>query len=481
MRNATAILRNTGLFRGTSDEEISAMCKCLGARSYRYAPGECIFRSGGSVDSMGVVLDGRIDVVKQDWWGNRTVLSSHRAGDVICTEYACSQGESLDASVVAAEQSEVMFFDVARITTTCSSSCEFHARVVRNLVQSLARGSMGLNQRLDQMSKRSTRDKVCAYLSDQARRAGSNEFLIPLNRQEMADHLGVDRSALSAELGRMQRDGIIEFSKNRFVLRQRSPAPVPLGEELLQEPDHVVVAGVRDLAGGRGVHHVPQQEQLLVEVVDGRAPVGEVLGLGHPLPRGLPRHVHVATPGTAVGERPGYADGAYRVEAVGVLDDASLQGVRHLRVPAPERYLGYDAEHAVPHLLRDPLGHHEVAGVRSAGEQLAVVGVVEDRGETDDVLVAPLPGADGACQIVDAHGVPVVVPPAVPLEQPADEIAGAVECPLVHGHRNRGRYLMLPIPLPVGASPRTSPEGSSQVIAKDITAAPAAPHPRTSG
>lgn len=218
MSSTNQTLRNTGLFQGTNDDEISEMVKCLGARSYRYVPGDFIFRSGDSADNLGVVLSGRIEMIKQDWWGNRTVLDTYTAGDVMCTDYACAHGRNMDVSITATEASEVMFFDVSRVTTVCSSSCRFHNRVIRNLVQMLARGSLSMNQRLDHMSKRTTRDKVCALLSDHARLAGSNEFIIPMNRQEMADHLGVDRSALSAELSRMQKDGVIEFSKNHFIL-----------------------------------------------------------------------------------------------------------------------------------------------------------------------------------------------------------------------------------------------------------------------
>lgn len=225
MRSASTILRNTGLFQGTSEEEISAMCRCMGARRHRYSPGEFVVRSGDPVDSLGIVLDGRVDTVKQDWWGNTTVISSHGPGDAVLAEYACSLGDRSDTSLVAREPSEIMFFEVSRLTTTCPSSCQFHARVVRNLVQALARSTVERDRRLEQMSKRSTREKVCAYLSDQARISGGNEFTVPLNRQQMADHLGVDRSALSAELGRMQRDGILRFSKNRFELLRAAFAP----------------------------------------------------------------------------------------------------------------------------------------------------------------------------------------------------------------------------------------------------------------
>lgn len=218
MRGRTQALRNTGLFEGIEDEEMDTMLKCLGAFTRRYAKEEFVFRRGDRTDCLGVVLTGRVREIREDWWGNRTVLADIGANGMICTDYACSS-DPLDVSVVATEPTEVLYLDVGRVSNVCSSSCEFHNRLVRNLMKSLAGMSMGMNRRLDQLSKRSTREKICAFLSDQARAAGSSDFVIGMNRQQMADYLGVDRSAMSSELGRMQRDGVIEFEKNHFVLK----------------------------------------------------------------------------------------------------------------------------------------------------------------------------------------------------------------------------------------------------------------------
>ena len=133
--------------------------------------------------------------------------------------YKEEKTDPLDVSIVANEPTEIMFLDVGRAANVCNSSCEFHNRLVKNLMRNLAGTSMVMNRRLDQLAKRSTREKICAFLSDQARAAGSSDFMIGMNRQEMADYLGVDRSAMSTELGKMQREGIIEFQKNHFVLK----------------------------------------------------------------------------------------------------------------------------------------------------------------------------------------------------------------------------------------------------------------------
>ena len=172
MRGRTLILRNTGLFEGIEDDEMETMLKCLGAFTRRYAKDEFLFRRGDRTDCLGVILSGNVREIREDWWGNRTVLA-----------------------------------DVGK------------GQVVKNLMRSLAGMSLGMNRRLDQLSKRSTREKICAFLSDQARAAGSSDFIIGMNRQEMADYLGVDRSAMSTELGKMQRDGILEFQRNHFVLK----------------------------------------------------------------------------------------------------------------------------------------------------------------------------------------------------------------------------------------------------------------------
>mgnify|MGYP003207667347 CR=1 FL=1 len=218
MKGKTQILRNTGLFEGIEDEEMETMLKCLGVFTRRYAKGEFLFRRGDHTDCLGVILDGEVRLIREDWWGNRTILAQLGKGMTTCMEYACTS-DPLDVSIVAEESTEILYLDVGRAANVCSSSCQFHNRLVKNLMRNLAGSSMSMNRRLNQLVKRSTREKICAFLSDQARAAGSSDFMIGMNRQEMADYLGVDRSAMSTELGRMQREGILEFQKNHFVLK----------------------------------------------------------------------------------------------------------------------------------------------------------------------------------------------------------------------------------------------------------------------
>ena len=245
-------------------------------------------------------------------------------------------------------------------------------------------------------------------------------------------------------------DGL-SFIKNRLQdatglrfrnsMRNESAQTVPFRHKLLQETYHVVMAGLGHPLPGRRVHEILQLQQLLMEMVDRRAPVGVVLGLGHPLSERFSGDVHGAAPAPSVREGPGYAYRAYGVQPVGVLDDAPLERVRDAGAVALERYLRYHGAYRILDAGRDAFGIHEAAGVGEAlcGEQLAVVGIMEQRGQTHKVLIPSLLCADPPSQIVHAQAVVEVVPAALALEEAADEVLRTVECRLVHGTSSSAR------------------------------------------
>ncbi len=133
--------------------------------------------------------------------------------------YACLGSEEILNNAVAVKDSEVLFLDVKRILTMWPSACHFHGRLIRNLLSVMALKNKMLTQKLEHMSKRTTREKILSYLSEQSQRTGSPVFDIPFNRQQMADFLSVDRSAMSAELGRMRDEGILSFERSHFELK----------------------------------------------------------------------------------------------------------------------------------------------------------------------------------------------------------------------------------------------------------------------
>ena len=207
----------TPLFRGIDPQELGALLTCVEATRRRYAKGETVLHRGERTVRLGLVLSGGVHVVKEDFWGSRTIVGLAEAGDVFAESY-CLAGEPLEVSVVAAEVTEVLFLNAGRILSSCEHACAFHARLTENLTALLAGKNLALTRKMGHMARRTTREKLLSYLSAAALAAGSSEFDIPLDRQQLADFLAVDRSAMSAALGKLRDEGILTFRKNHFHL-----------------------------------------------------------------------------------------------------------------------------------------------------------------------------------------------------------------------------------------------------------------------
>lgn len=219
MEEFVPVLKRTKLFSGVGDEDISAMLSCLGARLNRYKKGEYVLRQGEHLSDILVLAKGSLHIQRDDYWGNRSILGNISEGEIFGEAYIAPESGALLNDVIAIEDSSVFFFDVRRVITTCSSACRFHTIVVQNLFFAVSDKNRGLVQKLDYMSRRTTREKLISYLSEEAKKQNSAEFTIPFNRQQLADYLAVDRSAMSNELGKMRDEGLLEFQKNRFRLR----------------------------------------------------------------------------------------------------------------------------------------------------------------------------------------------------------------------------------------------------------------------
>ena len=198
------------------------MLGCLDAKLNTYKKGEYVFRQGEHIDNITVLVKGSLHIQKDDYWGNRSIINHIGVGDMFGEAYVAPDSGALLNDVVAIEDSSVIFFDVKRIITTCPSACRFHSLVVQNLFFAISEKNRKLVQKLGHMSKRSTREKLISYLSEEAKRQKNGNFVIPFNRQQLADFLSVDRSAMSNELCKMRDDGLLEFDKNHFILKYNS-------------------------------------------------------------------------------------------------------------------------------------------------------------------------------------------------------------------------------------------------------------------
>lgn len=218
MKKYVPILNNTQLFSGIAEEEIAAMLGCLGTRVRKYKKGEYVFRQGDPIGDITVLASGCLHIQRDDYWGSRSIINVVMPGEMFGEAFAARNGGTILNDVAAVEDAEVLFFDVNRVLTTCSSACRFHAMVVQNLFYAISEKNRKLVQKLGHMAKRTTRDKLLSYLSEEAKRQQKSEFSIPFNRQQLADYLSVDRSALSGELSKLKDEGLLDYRKNEFIL-----------------------------------------------------------------------------------------------------------------------------------------------------------------------------------------------------------------------------------------------------------------------
>lgn len=212
------LLKNTPLFDGISDFEIEALQACMSFDLKEFKKDEIIFMNGDVIDSLGLLLEGEIIIERYDFWGNKNLWQLIEKNDIFGESFAALDGEELMFNVLAKTDVKIVFIETSKIITRCSKSCALHTKFISNLLKILARKNLNLSSKIIHTSEKSIRSRVMNYLSDQAFKHKSQSFVIPFNRQEMADYLLVDRSALSNELSKMKTEGLIDFWKNQFTL-----------------------------------------------------------------------------------------------------------------------------------------------------------------------------------------------------------------------------------------------------------------------
>ena len=212
------VLMASPLFGGIDREDLQSLLGCLQAQLLTAQKGEPVFLEGEPAGFVGIVLEGSVQVVRDDYYGDRSVIAVAETGDIFAEAFACAEIDRMPVSGFARQNSKVLMLSCRKMLTVCSNACRFHNRLVKNLLQVVAQKSLELTQKIRFMSEKTTRQKLMAYLSDQAKRAGSRDFSIPLDRQALADYLGVERSAMSAELSKLRTDGVLETKGSRFTL-----------------------------------------------------------------------------------------------------------------------------------------------------------------------------------------------------------------------------------------------------------------------
>jgi CRP-like cAMP-binding protein len=204
------------LFAGIEPTDMEGMLGCIGYHVRSYQKGEIIAFEEENINHVGVVLEGTVDMVKEDVWGNRTMLLRTYREDIFGETFACGEDSLSVVTFVASRDCKVLFLSFCRVMHTCTHACVFHQTLIENMVRIIARKNRELMRKVEVVSKRTIREKLLAYLSLQAQQQDSRYFEIPLGRVELAEYLCVDRSALTRELVKMKEDGLIDYHKNCF-------------------------------------------------------------------------------------------------------------------------------------------------------------------------------------------------------------------------------------------------------------------------
>ncbi len=210
-----AITKNK-LFADILPINFKDMLGCIGGSLKIFAKKETIFFSGDTVNFVGLVLSGAVKITKTDEDGRESIVAEAQVGDSFGEAFACAEITASPVSVVASQKSEILFINYHKIITRCDNSCAFHTKLIENLLKVIALKNFDLNQKIDIISQKTLRGKILCYLNYE--RKGRRHFTLPFSREDMANYLCADRSAVSAELSRMQRDGLIKYKNRQFEI-----------------------------------------------------------------------------------------------------------------------------------------------------------------------------------------------------------------------------------------------------------------------
>lgn len=210
------LITNSPLFDGMDQQERKLMLDCTGYHIRSFRKGEIIAFEEENIRHVGVVLHGRVDMIKEDLWGNKTLLLRMGKDELFGETFACGSDHLSVVTFQVSEDAEVLFIPFDRVMHSCTMACRFHHRLIENMVRIIADKNRDLMRKVEVVSKRTIREKLLAYLSIQAQVQGSRYFEIPLGRVELAEYLCVDRSALTRELAKMKAEGLLDYDRNCF-------------------------------------------------------------------------------------------------------------------------------------------------------------------------------------------------------------------------------------------------------------------------
>lgn len=218
MKQNLKVLMMTSLFQGVAENDLEAMLSCLGATERKYRKNDVILLAGTQVTSVGILVEGNAQITRDDAEGNRAILSELVKADLFAEAYVAAGSAEIPVTVIATSDCRIVWIPFNKIVGICSTACGFHRTLVQNMMRVIAIKNILMNEKMRILSCKTTKEKLMTYLSDYSERIGKNKFKIPFSRNELADFLSVDRSAMSRELSKLKAEGYLDYHKNEFKL-----------------------------------------------------------------------------------------------------------------------------------------------------------------------------------------------------------------------------------------------------------------------
>lgn len=212
-------IKNSPIFFGLTEEELKEMLVCFNARIKTYENEDIIIRQGDMIKNIYLILEGNVNIEKDSYWGRRIIVTQLGVNDNIALAFVASKNVESSIDAVSVGKSKLLILSYEKCTTMCQNVCVKHRNLINNLFEILSKENIELLQKIENISQKTIREKLLTYFSNEAKKNRSNIFEIPFNRQDLADYLNIDRSAMSFELSKMQKEGYIKFEKNKFMLK----------------------------------------------------------------------------------------------------------------------------------------------------------------------------------------------------------------------------------------------------------------------
>ncbi|MBO8435305.1 MAG: Crp/Fnr family transcriptional regulator [Tyzzerella sp.] len=206
------------LFNNIKKEDLKNVLGCSYIAYKTFSKGDYLAMTDDEIHYIGIICKGSVQMIKEDYWGNKTILLHMHTGEVFGETFVCSASFLSQVSFITTEKTEIMFLDYYKVMHTCSSSCPHHNKLISNMLRCIGEKNIKLMEKVEVVSKKTLRDKIMTYLAIEAKNQGNNEFTIQFSRIELSEYLCADRSAVTRELASMRDDGLIEFEKNLFKI-----------------------------------------------------------------------------------------------------------------------------------------------------------------------------------------------------------------------------------------------------------------------